>query len=97
MYTDNLDMSIITEIITPVAINSSFVKFSFIKNADLSAPWLPESPPKKPLRIPPIGKYFLSKFILVKNGIISNNAKNAYKTAINNLTGIITNSEPNAE
>ena len=42
---------------TPVATNASFVSPAFIRNADRSAPCIPDSPPKKPLSTPPSGRY----------------------------------------
>ena len=54
-------MSTSEEITTVVATNTLFPSACLTKKALLNAPWFPESPPKKPLKKPPTGRYFLSK------------------------------------
>ncbi len=64
-------MSTSVEITTAVEIKASFDKFVLIKKALLSAPWIPEIPPKKPLNRPPIGSHLVSNFRSLVLGINS--------------------------
>src|SRR5688572_17900408 len=59
-YTLNRVKSTKVETTTAVPINASFDNPALIRKALLKAPWLPESPPKKPLNAPPSGNLLLS-------------------------------------
>lgn len=73
---------------TLVAMNSSLLRLHFMRNALLKAPWLPDSPPKKPLKIPPRGKSFLLKEIFSDWGEISRNTKNSISTPMTRLISV---------
>ncbi len=81
-------MSTSEEIATVVDTNTLFSSPCLTKKALLNAPWFPESPPKKPLKKPPTGRCFLSKYRFFIWGVKSIIAKIISKIEIKNLTNI---------
>ena len=57
-YTPSLVISTIVDTKAVVPINAALDNPDLMRKALLNAPWVPDSPPKKPLKIPPKGIHF---------------------------------------
>ena len=84
-YTPILVKSTKVDMTTVVDIKTFLFKSIFIKKALRNAPWFPVSPPKKPLKKPPIGRVFLSNFRFFKKGNRSNKENIINKTETKNF------------
>ena len=65
-YTDSRVKSTNVETTVAVAINASFDKPDLIRKAVRRAPWLPDKPPKNPLKAPPIASLSFPNCNLLK-------------------------------